>query len=153
VKLGFTHTHTLSFSKTTRLSKNRVLRRVFGSKRHEGKDNVKVYLSLCLTKHHAMKTYWTSGGVAPRIHDQGTCWRSVISFTSRPLFPLGKCLGTRWIEGWVCLRAGLEAVTKGKKSHICTCRELNSGHPTPCLVTVLTDLPRLLRQEVKTDWR
>jgi hypothetical protein len=27
----------------------------------------KVKLSLCLTKHHAMKTYWGSGGIAPRI--------------------------------------------------------------------------------------
>jgi hypothetical protein len=25
----------------------------------------KVKLSLCLTKHHAMKTYWGSGGRAP----------------------------------------------------------------------------------------
>jgi hypothetical protein len=23
--------------------------------------------SLCLTKHHAMKAYWGSGGIAPRI--------------------------------------------------------------------------------------
>jgi hypothetical protein len=28
---------------------------------------VKVKLSLCLTKHHAMKTYWGSGGIASRI--------------------------------------------------------------------------------------
>jgi len=28
---------------------------------------VKVKLSLCLTKHHAMKTYWRSGGIFPRI--------------------------------------------------------------------------------------
>jgi hypothetical protein len=27
----------------------------------------KVKLSLCLTKHHAMKTYWESGCIAPRI--------------------------------------------------------------------------------------
>jgi hypothetical protein len=27
----------------------------------------KVKLSLCLTKHHAMKTYWGSGGIAPLI--------------------------------------------------------------------------------------
>jgi hypothetical protein len=33
---------------------------------------VKVKLSLCLTKHHAMKAYWGSGGVAPRILDFGT---------------------------------------------------------------------------------
>jgi len=29
--------------------------------------NVKVKLSLCLTKHHAMKAHWGSGGIAPRI--------------------------------------------------------------------------------------
>jgi hypothetical protein len=28
---------------------------------------VKVKLFLCLTKHHAMKAYWRSGGIAPRI--------------------------------------------------------------------------------------
>jgi hypothetical protein len=28
---------------------------------------VEVKLSLCLTKHHAMKAYWGSGGIAPRI--------------------------------------------------------------------------------------
>jgi hypothetical protein len=27
----------------------------------------KVKLSLCLTKHLAMKTYWRNGGIAPRI--------------------------------------------------------------------------------------
>jgi hypothetical protein len=31
------------------------------------KVKVKVKLSLCLTKHHAMKTYWGSGGIAPHI--------------------------------------------------------------------------------------
>jgi hypothetical protein len=36
---------------------------------------VKVKLSLCLTKHHAMKTYWGSGGIASRILDLGTRWR------------------------------------------------------------------------------
>jgi hypothetical protein len=28
-----------------------------------------------LTKHHAMKAYWGSGGMAPRILDLGTRWR------------------------------------------------------------------------------
>jgi hypothetical protein len=32
-------------------------------KNHLGEYKVKVKLSLCLTKHHAMKTYWGSGGV------------------------------------------------------------------------------------------
>jgi hypothetical protein len=36
---------------------------------------VKVKLSLCLTKHHAMKVYWESGGIAPCILDLGTGWR------------------------------------------------------------------------------
>jgi hypothetical protein len=30
------------------------------------KVKVKVKTSLCLTMHHAMKTYWGSGGIAPR---------------------------------------------------------------------------------------
>jgi hypothetical protein len=47
-------------------------------------------LSLCLTKHHAMKTYWGSGGIAPRILDLGTKWRWVVSFMPRPLYSQGK---------------------------------------------------------------
>jgi len=35
---------------------------------------VKVKLSLCLTKHHAMKTYWGRAGIAPRILDLDTRW-------------------------------------------------------------------------------
>jgi len=37
---------------------------------------VKVKLSLCLTKHHAMKTYWGIGSIAPRILDLSTRWRA-----------------------------------------------------------------------------
>jgi hypothetical protein len=36
---------------------------------------VKVKLTLCLTKHHAMKTHRGSGGIVPRILDLGTRWR------------------------------------------------------------------------------
>jgi len=36
---------------------------------------VKVKLSLYLTKHHAMKTYWVSGSVALRVLNLGTRWR------------------------------------------------------------------------------
>jgi hypothetical protein len=41
------------------------------------KNSVKVELKLplCLTKHHAMKAYWWSGGTAPHILDLGTRWR------------------------------------------------------------------------------
>jgi len=40
-----------------------------------GVKGEKVKLSLCLTKHHAMKMYWGSGGIAPRILDLGTRWK------------------------------------------------------------------------------
>jgi hypothetical protein len=36
---------------------------------------IKVKLSLCLTKHHAMKAYWGSEDIAARILDLGTRWR------------------------------------------------------------------------------
>jgi hypothetical protein len=39
------------------------------------KGKVKVKLSPCLTKYHAMKTYRGSGGIIPRILDLGTRWR------------------------------------------------------------------------------
>jgi len=39
------------------------------------------------TEHHDMKAYWGSGAIAPRLLDFGTRWRSVISFTPRPLYP------------------------------------------------------------------
>jgi hypothetical protein len=38
------------------------------------KGTGKVELSLCLTKHHAMKTYWESEGIVSRIRDLGTRW-------------------------------------------------------------------------------
>jgi hypothetical protein len=49
----------------------------------------KVKLSLCLTKHHAMKTCW---GVEVWLHAffyLGIRWRWVVSFTSQPLYPQG----------------------------------------------------------------
>jgi hypothetical protein len=51
---------------------------------------VKVKLSLDLAKHHTMKTYWGNGGTAARIINLGTRCRRVVSFTPRPLYPLGK---------------------------------------------------------------
>jgi hypothetical protein len=51
---------------------------------------VNVKLSLCLTKHHAMKTYWGSAVIAPSILDLGTRWKWVVSFTPLPLYPQGR---------------------------------------------------------------
>jgi hypothetical protein len=53
---------------------------------------VKVKLSVFLTKHHAMKTYWGSEGIASRILDLSIRWRWAISFTLRPLYPQWKSL-------------------------------------------------------------
>jgi hypothetical protein len=39
---------------------------------------------------NAMKAYWGSGGIAPRILDLGTRKKSVVSFPTRPLYVLGK---------------------------------------------------------------
>jgi hypothetical protein len=68
----------------------------------------KVAPVIFLTKHHAMKGCWVSGGIAPRIVDLGTRWRWVVSFTTRPLNPQGKnpwCplyrrLGGPWTRWW-----------------------------------------------------
>jgi len=52
---------------------------------------VKAKLSLCLTKHHAIKTYWGIGDIyiSPRILDLGTRWRRVVRLTLRPLYHPG----------------------------------------------------------------
>jgi hypothetical protein len=50
----------------------------------------KVKLFLCLTKHHAMKTYW---GVEVYLHaffELDTRWRCMVSCTPWPLYPQGK---------------------------------------------------------------
>jgi hypothetical protein len=77
-------------------------------------DTKKVKLSLCLTKHYAMKTYWewrySSTHSLTSTLDGGE-WSA-----SRPgrFTPKERAPGTHWIGGWVGLRAGLDAVVKGK---------------------------------------
>jgi hypothetical protein len=70
--------------------------------------------SLCLTKHHAMKTYWE---VEVQLHASLTSaldggeW-----LASRPdsFTPRERASGTHWIGGWVGPRALLDAVVKRK---------------------------------------
>jgi hypothetical protein len=57
---------------------------------HVDPVKVKVKLSLWLTKNHAMKMYWRSGGIAPHILDLGTRWGWVVSFKPQLLYPQGK---------------------------------------------------------------
>jgi hypothetical protein len=57
--------------------------------------------SKAVSVHHAMKTYWESGGIAPHIIDLGTRWKWVVSFTSpaalpprkSPWYPMDRWLG------------------------------------------------------------
>jgi hypothetical protein len=78
------------------------------------KVKVNVKLSLCFTKHHAMKAYWE---VEVQLHAfltsalDGAEWSASRPgrFTLRELGP-----GTHWIGGWVGPRAGLDVVVKRK---------------------------------------
>jgi hypothetical protein len=66
---------------------------------------VKVKLSPCLTKHHAMKTHW---GVEVWLHaffDLGTRWGWAVSFRLRPFYPQGRSPHTHCTGGWVRSRA------------------------------------------------
>jgi hypothetical protein len=101
-------------------------------------------LSLCLTKHHAMKTCWRNGGIAPCILTLCTRWRWVVSFTSLPLYPRDK---TPWYpldrrlgvpQSWF-VRGGEE-----KRFNHCTSTESNSGRPACSLFIELATSPLLV---------
>jgi hypothetical protein len=57
---------------------------------------LKVKLSLCVIKHHAMKTYgeWSYSST---ILDLGTRWRRAVSFTPHPLYSRGRAPYTHWL--------------------------------------------------------
>jgi hypothetical protein len=75
--------------------------------------------SLCLTKHHAMKTY---GGVTSAL--DGGEWSA-----SRPnrFNPRERAPSTHWIRGWMGPRAGLDIVSRRKIPG--PRRESNPDHP------------------------
>jgi hypothetical protein len=85
----------------------------------------------CFIKHHAMKAYWESGGIVPRILNVGTDGSE--SWASRPgcFIPGVRASGTHWVGGGGI--ASLDAVAKRKKFHHRLCRELNPGRPTRSL--------------------
>jgi hypothetical protein len=77
--------------------------------------NVETKFSLCLSKHHALKTYLMCGGVAPRILNHCTRWWEDWSasrpgrFTAEERTPDTSCIGGR-----VGPRSCLDAMTKRK---------------------------------------
>jgi hypothetical protein len=99
---------------------------------------VRVKLSQCLTKNHALKTSWGSGIIDPCILKLGTRWRWVVSLTARPLYP-----GThhKRLNG---LQSRSRHGDEEKKSHHCHWWELNPGHTDCGPVSILTELPLIL---------
>jgi hypothetical protein len=77
---------------------------------------------LCLTKHHAVKTYLVSGCIVPHILDLGAEWSP-----SRPdpFSPMVTSPRTHWIGGFVGPKDGLDAVAK--RINPCPCRELKES--------------------------
>jgi len=80
-----------------------------------------------------------SGGTAARIIDLGSRWRWPVGFTPRPLYHWGKSprypldkklIGPQSLSG----RSG----EVKKKSHHCSCRELNSDRPARNIDSVRT---------------
>jgi hypothetical protein len=64
--------------------------------------NIKVKLSLCLTKQHAMNAYWGNGGIAPCILNLGPICKRVVRFTPRMLHRRAESTSYPFDEaGWV----------------------------------------------------
>jgi hypothetical protein len=87
-----------------------------------------------------MTTYWRSGSIAPRILDQGTRWRSEVSFRLRPHYPQSNRLRYSLDKkaGGPQSRSGHGG--EDKNFDHCICRELNPGHPAYSLVSILSEL-------------
>jgi hypothetical protein len=66
-----------------------------------------------LTEHHAVKVYWGSGFVAPRILELGINGGGQLHATAA-LLPRERAPVTHWIGGRMGPRAGLDAVVKRK---------------------------------------
>jgi hypothetical protein len=80
-----------------------------------------------------------SGFIAPYIVNLGTRWRWAVSFTPRPLYPLRKApIPIRWEAGWT-----------PEPIRTRWWKEKNPSCPFHSLVTILTELPRLLEICVK----
>jgi hypothetical protein len=111
---------------------------------------VKVKVSLCLNKYHALKTYlllnqashretnWGNGYIAPSILDLGTRRRQVFGFT-----PRGKSsrypLDSRQVRPQSQSGSGSEE----KKFHYCPRWELKLGRPAHSLVSIVIELSQL----------
>jgi hypothetical protein len=93
------------------------------------KVRAEVDLSLCLTKHHALKTYWGSGRIDPQVFNLGTRGEGSASGLRR-FIPERRVPGTHWIRGCVDGPQGRSGRSGDvRKFHHCPSRELNPGRP------------------------
>jgi len=114
---------------------------------HKLLQKVKVKLSLGLTKHHAMKTYGGSGGIAPRILKVGTRWRRVFSFTALSLPLRGKRPRYHCAGDWVGPRAGLKLWLLLPRN------ELRSSRPQPSYYADLaTPTPKFFLSGIEREF-
>jgi hypothetical protein len=105
---------------------------------------MKTYLVLKKASRH--DDVWESGGIAPRINFDARL-RLVVSFTPQPLYPLENSsrypLDTRL--------GGLRRRSRrGGEESPSPCRESNPGRRSRSLVTILTELSRLLPERIGT---
>jgi hypothetical protein len=91
------------------------------------KLKVKVKLSLCLINHHAMKTYWVSGGIASRILNLGIRWREWLASYPGRFIPGEINPGIHWIGVLESPGVSLDAVTRRRNPS--RFREWNPGRP------------------------
>jgi hypothetical protein len=102
--------------------------------------------SLFLTKYHALKAYWGSGGTVPHVPDLGTRWRWVVSFTTRPLYRQGK-------SPWYTLDRRLSGPQSrseynGKEKNPTSCRDSNPWSFSLKLCSILSNFLQYLKKIV-----
>jgi len=99
---------------------------------------LKVKLSLCLTKHHTVKTYWWSGGIGLRILCLGTRMRWSATRHGR-FTPRERALGSHWIRGRVGPRTGMNTVVNRKFTEHVT----GAWRISPAIITGVIILRRI----------
>jgi hypothetical protein len=72
------------------------------------------------------------GGCSSNFLHLSIRWKSVVSFTSRPLYPRKTAAGIPWIWGWVGLRGGVHSMEKMKFLIY------GNGIPTPLVIQPVT---------------
>jgi hypothetical protein len=99
-------------------------------------------VSVCLTTHHTMKTYWGSGGIAVLIRNLGARWTWVVSFRHRPFYLRGKSPPVPiWQEaGWAPEPVWTR---RRRENYSFRYQESNSGRPSRNPAIILIQLRRI----------